>query len=119
MPTPARLATASRLASGPPPPKTAAAASSRSSRLRIESERGRRTVFAEEFFISVDQPSVRITKRRGPPLILAKRRKPPYSYHSRYRGGTVFSAGQPALRRSVPARSSDSQHIGALHELLH
>src|ERR1700733_9622210 len=45
MPTPARFATASRLASGPPALNTTFAASSTRSRLRIASVRGRRVVW--------------------------------------------------------------------------
>src|SRR5215475_5760595 len=55
MPTPACLATASRLASGPPPPKTAAAASRRSSRLRTESEG------AAAPFLQIEIPSASIS----------------------------------------------------------
>ena len=44
MPTPARFATASRLASGPPALNTAFADSSTRSRLRTASERGLRSV---------------------------------------------------------------------------
>src|ERR1700688_2341162 len=47
MPTPARLATASRLASGPPALNTALAASSTRSRLRTASARGLRMDAAE------------------------------------------------------------------------
>src|SRR5262249_15651854 len=47
MPTPARPATASRLASAPPALNTAVAASSKRSRLRTASERDFRTIAAD------------------------------------------------------------------------
>src|SRR5712671_4705678 len=53
MPTPARLATASRLASEPPAPKTRAAAFSRRSRLRIESARGLRAALRDRTAIGI------------------------------------------------------------------
>src|SRR5665213_3346915 len=52
MPTPARLATASRLASAPPALNTALAASSTRSRLRTASARGFRTIAAGRAVIS-------------------------------------------------------------------
>src|SRR5579863_4092900 len=59
MPTPARLATASRLASGPPALNTAFAADSTRSRLRTASARGLRTVSVARFAI----PVILITNR--------------------------------------------------------
>src|SRR3984893_10924615 len=53
MPTPARLATASRLAPEPPAPKTRAAAFSRRSRLRIESARGLRAASRDRTAIGI------------------------------------------------------------------
>src|ERR1700722_2241055 len=59
MPTPARLATASRLASGPPALNTVLAAASTRSRLRTASARGLRAVSVACFVI----PLARITNR--------------------------------------------------------
>src|ERR1700722_12708166 len=61
MPTPARRATASRLASGPPALNTAFAASSTRSRLRIESARGFRTIVAAAAIISLLLDHILIT----------------------------------------------------------
>src|SRR5258705_8165441 len=67
MPTPARLATASRLASGPPALNTTFAADSTRSRLRTASARGLRTVSVARSAI----PVVLITNRlRGTALSL-------------------------------------------------
>src|SRR5271157_4306098 len=57
MPTPARFATASRLASGPPAPKTSAAASRRRSRLRTASARVLRTGFVARSDITPEHAS--------------------------------------------------------------
>src|ERR1700754_1341543 len=59
MPTPAFLATASRLASGPPALNTAFAAASTRSRLRTASARGLRTVSVARSAI----PAISITNR--------------------------------------------------------
>src|SRR5580700_6542952 len=75
MPTPARFATASRLASGPPAENTAFAASSTRSRLRTASARGLRRFVADppdilKFSLKSSSPCLdrpRLAKRRDPP----------------------------------------------------
>src|SRR5271166_2439126 len=57
MPTPARFATASRLALGPPAPKTSAAPSRRRSRLRTASARALRTGFVARSDITPEHAS--------------------------------------------------------------
>src|SRR5712672_2311813 len=64
MPTPAFLATASRLASGPPALNTAFAAASTRSRLRTASARGLRTVSVARSAI----PVILITNRLREPV---------------------------------------------------
>src|SRR5580658_453116 len=89
MPTPARLATASRLASAPPALKTAFAAASTRSRLRTASARSFRVVSADcsiRFYLPAPCPLPRngedlhlfLTKRRAPPYIINNRRLPPF-----------------------------------------
>src|SRR5271166_6135948 len=90
MPTPARFATASRLASGPPALKMSAAAFSRRSRFRIASARVLRTGFVARPDMTPDTP-------------LAKRRYPPYdssigpwaSSHERGRSGVIANPLSP------------------------
>src|SRR3954468_24765 len=67
MPTPARRATASRLASDPPALNTAFAATSRRSRLRAASARGGR--IGELAIKSLIRVHARVAKRRLPPYL--------------------------------------------------
>src|ERR1700731_5155373 len=77
MPTPARRATASRLASAPPALNTAFAASSTRSRLRTASTRGFRAMAADDRLISL----LRVPLVTGGTLRIyerGKRRVPPF-----------------------------------------
>src|SRR3981189_1744811 len=82
MPTPACLATASRLASGPPALNTAFAASSTRSRLRTASTRGLLAVLLER------SPLLFVTGS------LEKRRNPPYLARGRPQSRAVASTSR-------------------------
>src|SRR5215813_2092095 len=96
MPTPARRATASRLASGPPAENTAFAASSTRSRLRTASARGlRRFVAGPPDILKFSSPSLDRPH-------LAKRRHPPYNEVHHARPLLPFnSSGGPRVLRVV------------------
>src|ERR1700732_4858548 len=120
MPTPARRATASRLASEPPALNTALAASRTRSRLRTASARGLR----------LPKSSAKISATCPEPL--AKRRNPPYSIttgvqrrqlrtlaagHSRAK--LAAPPNRPHRRRAAPCAaqpSSPTSQLGAQHE---
>src|SRR6476659_5916176 len=110
MPTPAVLATASRLASGPPALNTALAVSSRRSRLRSASARGFRDVSESRAFLfkvfiqRLLGQSFFVCRFLGTGLIpvgtihpLEKRRRPPYLLEAE---PTSVSCGTATPRKS-------------------
>src|ERR1700687_2348903 len=96
MPTPARLATASKLASGPPALNTAFAASSTRSRLRTASARGLRLVLLER------SPILSVTFLEA----LVKRRHPPY----KARVGTKAERSRQSTPRPQPPPALNRQY---------